>query len=527
MSTSILQKISDSLAIRPASLLPVQVDGVEVLQAQSARGTPYLAIAIEAAPSGTIAESALKKVLLQLPTVTTGLIVTAEAGFLRALRKSPRTGDFDRIGFQPQTGAPFDEGLFPLTWKQLRPLQGNVEYVLFEVHSALRDIDGLHAPEALDEICKLLYAKLYDEECIGLATAPAFQRDRYGSADECAAEIRSLYLAAIASDEAAPRLAAAVERARGVFSEGLLLSSAAISRAAELLQHFNLSASAIDIKGRAFQNVLLPAMRAGMGQYFTPKEVIDFIVDVISPKSSEKILDPFCGSGHFLTASLDHVRNRRLTSKLARFAADKLHGIEKSDRMVRIALTDMRLHGDGHTHIRCADALLPFQSYADIEPNSFDVILTNPPFGVDLTEEALRSLGPFELARGGSVSMEIVALERCVQLLRPGGRLAIVLPDGILSNKNTLYVRDWMKDKLEIRAIASLPPHAFSPFGANIKTSVIFASRRGGTPSEWAGQVTLCELDAIGYDGAGRHIEKNELQAAAQQIKLALREGGW
>jgi len=93
------------------------------------------------------------------------------------------------------------------------------------------------------------------------------------------------------------------------------------------------------------------------------------------------VADPFCGSGHFLTEALDHVRSNHKSKAADEFAYHKLHGIEESERMVRVAMTDMRLHGDGHANIRCTDALLPFSNYHDIERESFDMVLTNPPFG--------------------------------------------------------------------------------------------------------------------------------------------------
>ena len=145
-----------------------------------------------------------------------------------------------------------------------------------------------------------------------------------------------------------------------------------------------------------------------MGQYFTPQEVIQLIVDVIQPVVTDLILDPFSGSGHFLTKSLDVVRAKakKTDEKLVHeFAFNKLHGIEKSDRMVRVAMTDMRLHGDGHSNIRCTDALLDFQNYPDIRPESFDVVMTNPPFGSLLGPEAISRLGKFDLGTAQECSL--------------------------------------------------------------------------------------------------------------------------
>ena len=251
------------------------------------------------------------------------------------------------------------------------------------------------------------------------------------------------------------------DRSRGVFNTPIRLSSPALVKVTETLQDYSLTKAQIDVKGRAFQKVLGPSVRAGMGQYFTPLDVIRFIVEVISPAMSELVLDPFAGSGHFLTASLDFVRSvakRDDAKRLDEFAFHKLHGIEKSDRMVRVAMTDMRLHGDGHSNVRCTDALLAFSNYPDLRPDSFDVVLSNPPFGSLLGQEAISRLGEFRLAEGRrACPWRSLGLSAAFQFLRPGGRLGIILPDGILVNRGTRSVRKSLEGEVKVRALVSLP----------------------------------------------------------------------
>ena len=189
---------------------------------------------------------------------------------------------------------------------------------------------------------------------------------------------------------------------------------------------------------------LINDIRAGMGQYFTPDPVVEIAVTIARPKPSDLILDPFCGSAHFLTRCLDAVvqeySNKIPEYNLHQFKFFHLHGIEKSERMVRIAMTDMLLHDDGHTNTRNTEALLSFDNYPDIialrddsrnNPAIFDLILTNPPFGSIMREEARNMLGRFDLGKKKrSVPLEVLAIERCYQFLKPGGKLIIVLPDG-------------------------------------------------------------------------------------------------
>jgi type I restriction enzyme M protein len=473
--------------------------------------------------------------------VSSGLILTAAGAIITTLRKSPRTGDVDvAAGFDmarpAQKGFQFQPAAKGGGNRILRPLTDRLENVLFEVHSALRDIDGLHAPDALDEICKLLYAKIFDEENAIKSGAHRFQRGLYHSVEECAASIRHLYYDAVKDDQDvfSSRIAS-YARSRGVFREPIILSSQALARTVSLLEEYDIGNSPVDIKGRAFQNVLIPATRAGMGQYFTPKAVISLCISLLSPTVRDVIVDPFCGSGHFLTAALDYVRkNGHHTEKqFHEFAFSRLHGLEKSDRMVRIAMTDMRLHGDGHSNIRCVDSLLPFVSYADLYPDTFDIVATNPPFGIDLPQEAISELGPFDILsrqRGASssVSLEIVALDRCLSLLRPGGRMAIVLPDGILSNRSTGYVREWVQKQGLIRAIISLPIETFTPFGANIKTSALII--RKFYPGEDQNRdygIFLADLKFIGHDAAGRPAKCDDFEELRQRFSTFIAEEGW
>jgi type I restriction enzyme M protein len=268
-----------------------------------------------------------------------------------------------------------------------------------------------------------------------------------------------------------------------------------------------------------------------MGQYFTPDPVVRFLSRVLNPNVRDLILDPFCGSGHFLTASLELVRAKHRVEDKAfhEFAFGKLHGIEKSDRMVRVAMTDMRLHGDGHSNIRCVDALLAFSNYPDMKPGSFDVILTNPPFGSILTSDTIKQLGEFELANTrNNVPLEVLGVERCVQLLRPGGRMGIVLPDGIVANRNTRYVREWLARQVKVRGIISLPLETFLPFGASIKTSVLILRKwEAGEDRSTDYSVFLARVDSVGYDATGRSRDSADLEEAAVEFEAFINREGW
>ncbi len=419
--------------------------------------------------------------------------------------------------------------------KNLKPnypsnfLSDRFESFFFEAHSLIRDIDGLHPDEALDELCKIIYTKLYDEEIVKELKFCFFDLSVYGNYEEYAATLRKLYSEANEYDIRVFSLKIpGYKRSRGVFDDPIKLSSLALSKVSELFSQFSFSKSDIDIKARAFQNVYRPTTRAGMGQYFTPLNVIRFIISVVKPSCNELILDPFCGSAHFLTESINFTRNSTQSDKLKNeFLFNKLHGIEKSERMVRIAMTDMRLHGDGHSNIRCTDALLSFNNYYDITPNTFDIIMTNPPFGSTLTNEMTQYVGDFDLIkRNAKIPLEVLGLERCIQLLREGGKLAIVLPESILVNKTYKYVREWIKTNTKIRAIVSLPIETFMPYGANIKTSIVFCVKdKNAHQSTY--NVFSGGIDNIGYDATGKVLQENDWENLSIKLCEFLEKEGW
>lgn len=511
------------------------VDGVVFLNNSK---NPYFFFAI-ADSKGLATEETLRRVMTACSSIACGGFTNGLPSGTKFLRTNFYSKEFEYVSdldaYSPkQLSSAFkNEVKKKINSKILEPLTGNIENVFFEIHSHLRDIDGLHPDDALDELCKLIYAKLYDEENTPSGKPFRFQRGVYVSNEELSSGIRELYKDACEYDLRVFRLKIPqYDRSRGVFNSPLRLSSTALMRSVEALERYALGVSSADIKGRAFQKVLDRAVRYGMGQFFTPEPVVNLMVSVCDPLITELILDPFCGSAHFLSRSLEHVRKSfdNVNEKLFHeFAFGKLHGIEKSDRMVRIAMTDMRLQGDGHSNIRCTDSLSDFANFSDISPGSFDLILTNPPFGSLLGADSIKRLGRFELADGKkNVPLEILGIERCVQFLRGGGRMAIVLPDSVLSNKNTGYVRDWISRSLKLRAIVSLPIETFSPFGANVKTSVVFARKwKAGELKENTGNVFMCRLDSLGYDASGRITNNSDLPAAVVELKKFFSSEGW
>lgn len=496
------------------------------------------------------AERQLETYLASTHTATIGLVTDGKR--VRCLRKKIDPNDFEYIPDIPGYGA---EGISkvklvreipksnPALRTGLTPVSEKYERILFDCHSTIRDVDGLHDDEALDELSKILYVKIYDERSTTEqkeGTPFRFQVFGASNPSEAASNIRELYDEARTKDlEVYSKRIPGYERSRGVFKASIRLSDIALYRVVEQLQQFSLIDSKADLKGRAFQQVLGPAIRAGMGQYFTPDPIVEMAVGIVQPRASDLILDPFCGSGHFLTRCLDFVltnQGQELDEyHRHQFKFFHLHGIEKSERMVRIAMTDMMLHDDGHTNIRNLDALLSFENYPDIlalrddgssDPAVFDLIVTNPPFGSIMRQEVMGMIGRFQLGhKKKSLPLEILGLERCFQFLKPGGRMAIVLPEGLLKNKSAKFVRRWIEQIAEIKAIISLPEEAFTAFGAMVKTSLcIFRKLNVGEAPKDETPTFLAEIENLGYEPTGKPKAGSEVEAAIHEYHKQI---GW
>ena len=484
------------------------VHGVHGVAVTLPDATPFLVAAVD--PGGDVreAEAALRRAMVASPAIGLGVATDGTPGGTVYLRRRFDSdacvvvGDLEvhrpPAALGAKAGAPATRPV---------PLTDACENLLCELHDHLRDIDGLHADGAVDELCKLLTVRLFDE-----AGGPSLLRGRFGTVEEYAAAVRVGYREAIAS---APGPAAGGRGDDPV----LRLSSPAVARVMDALAQWSLADSPADLKGRAFQQLLTPAIRSGMGQYFTPEAVVQLMVDAVSPRGTDRVLDPFCGSARFLAACAARGAGRD----------GALCGIEKSDRMARIARAGLGLAGAPAITIRSGDALLDFANYPDLAPASFDLVLTNPPFGSQLGGDAMTALGDFELARGRKrLPLEVLGLERCVQFLKPGGRLAIVLPDSLLGNTSLRFVRSWLAAHARLLAVVSLPLETFAPYGANIKTSVLFLRKylpERAVPRD--APVLLLRVDDLGYDTAGRPTGRSELPRAVAELRAFLTgEGG-
>lgn len=389
--------------------------------------------------------------------------------------------------------------------------------------------DGRLKEKAFQELAKLLFAKLWEER-----HHPADQL-RFGVT---AAEFNALRRSepSTFTDRIARVFVEASARHPTLFSpgEGFHLRPLTLAYVVNQLQLVDLSNTNFDIKGLAFQRLVSAAQRGARGEYFTPDPVVRLAVELLRPKADDRVLDPACGSGGFLLATMRHVAHRSPAIDIGAYAKAHLRGIDFNPDIARVARLQLAFYGDSEDSIIAENALLPVERVSEsaqaagtsgVAEESFDIVVTNPPFGkkgrvIDNSILAAFDLGHRwaqtpdgewaklpELAQ--DESPEVLFIERCAAFLRPGGRLAIVLPDGILQNPSAGYVRKWILDHLNVLAVVSLPQEAFVPFGTGVKTSLAIFEKPGRAAATHEGarfSIFFAKVEQIGYDVKGNPI---------------------
>jgi type I restriction enzyme M protein len=378
---------------------------------------------------------------------------------------------------------------------------------------------------AFDEMSKLMFTKIFDERFTKNGGYYRFQIGTHEEQRNVVRRIKEIY-------------AEVQGKETDVFKGEIELPDRLVFRLVEILQDLSFSQTDLDVKGRAFEKFLGMLFRGEFGQYFTRREIVEFMVDMLSPTKDDMCLDPACGSGGFILYAMDRVREkaevdyagdkRAINEIYWYFPIQNIFGIEINDRIARIAMMDMVIHEDGHTNIENNDSLADpkiFNPKRDIRLGKYTFLLTNPPFGAKVKdEEVLKQyeLGSMQKKRK-SQRTEILFIERCLDFLTPGGRMGIVLPDGILTNSSLQYVRDFIERKAKILAVISMPPTAFVPVGAGVKASLLFLQKKRFDGEDIGSYpIFMAIAEHIGYDATSRP-DKNELPEILEEYKDSLK----
>lgn len=493
--------------------------------------------------------------------------------YFRRDRKAPKERVANRLADLPRAGGDISRAKYVKGGQggfELKTVEENELTRIFkQAHDALWAGGKRNPAEAFDELDKLIFCKIWDERAKRKNGDPYdFQVFSDDKGDDLKSRIHNLYLEGRKKDAE-------------VFKEDIRLSNAELQTVVGYLAATNLNKTDLDSKGRAFETFMTGFFRGEFGQYFTPRKIVQFIVDALPITNESMVLDTSCGSGGFLLHALDKVRKQ--ADQQAKegffdpstpegykehhdfwhdFAANNLFGIEISEGIARTAKMNMIIHDDGHTNVIAFDGLEAIDTMRERTKNkgfkadTFNFIITNPPFGSKVKFAEKRYLENYELGKKGEdwidvklkglsthvklansfengdevgkdkrptrdqQTTEVLFIEQCHRFLKPGGYLAMVIPDSILTNSSMQYVRDWIEEHWRIVAVVSLPQFAFAANGAGVKSSVLFLKKYNAqTTAAIQAIKTQVQDDLFGKKSQGQALESLILE---KKIKLKM-----
>tara|TARA_Y100000816_G_C26098950_1_gene582070 strand:+ start:112 stop:1875 length:1764 start_codon:yes stop_codon:yes gene_type:complete len=307
-----------------------------------------------------------------------------------------------------------------------------------------------------------------------------------------------------------------------------------------ILQDYCLMDSARDAVADAFETFIGPSLKGDKGQFFTPRNVVQMMVEILNPNEEEIVIDPACGSGGFLVESMRYVWKKleedakkyswteeNLKEEQLKYAISKIRGIEKDDFLAKLSKAYMAILGDGSSKIFVEDTLEKPENWEketqqEVSLGKYEVLLANPPFGKNLKVTGSEKLGQYDLAFSWkikdkkfvknklkkNVPPQFLFIERCLDLVQDEGRLAIVLPDGIFGNEQTSYIRNWLLEKAQIIAIIDIPLETFLP-NTGTKTSVLVLKKTSKAKDNYPIFMTVAEH--CGHDRRGKKIDKDDI----------------
>ena len=392
--------------------------------------------------------------------------------------------------------------------------------ILRSCHNEIRNNEGLDPTASFDEMSKVMFCKLYEEK-----ENPKGNRFRVSVFDD---SLERLHLNVIQKilDEAKEQCGYSE-----IFDSDaqIELKNRTTRKLVSLLENYDLGLTAFDVKGEAFEFFLGETFTGGLGEYFTPRNIVEFMVEAMDPKIGEKIIDPFCGTGGFLIYAFEMISEKIRLNEFSREEKERwrtelsnrsLFATDWKERTSQACKMNMMVHGDGSAGVFKHDGFLDIKGR--IEEDKSDLCLTNPPFGSIETDP--ETLNRFELGSGrNSQDRVILALERCLRLVKPGGRVAIVVIDGVLNNPSTRYVRDYVRRHAWIQAVISLNKETFEGYGSRAKTSILFLERKE-TPDAGHQQSTFMAVARnTGLAPNGDQVPGNELPDILMDYRAFLR----
>lgn len=440
----------------------------------------------------------------------------------------------------------------------IRAVDDNLLFSFRTCHDHIYVTDGLQKQPAFFELLKVIFCKIYDEKQF---PAPL---EFFASASEKASNDGRL-----AVKHRIGRIFDAVKkRYPTIFSKGdeVNLQPRSLAYIVGELQRYSFLDTHIDVKGKAYEELVGANLRGDRGEFFTPRNVQRMAIRMLDIQEDERVLDPSCGTGGFLVIALNEMIRRlevkagarvsraalreALTQRIQALAVHNFFGFDINPDLVKATKMNMVMNNDGSGNILRQDMLIhPHQWEREFrrdlakalgleadafrnpatDLSHFDVIATNPPFGAKLPIVDRETLSQYELAHvwvedeggqfrktdelQGSQPPEILFIERCYQFLKPGGRMAIVLPDGVLGNPQLAYVRWWILTRCRVIASVDMHPDTFQPRNGT-QTSVLILQRKTEEEIYHEGlqgrlddyEIFMAQVGSIGHDKRGNTV---------------------
>jgi type I restriction enzyme M protein len=377
-------------------------------------------------------------------------------------------------------------------------------------HNFIHGNEGMPKDAAFWQFLYLIFAKMYDER-----RNNGHRQFWAGPHEPFDAEGRKKIRARIL-----PLFEAVKKEYKHIFrgNEEITLSDRALGFMVSELARYDLTRTEVDVKGAAYQEIVGANLRGDRGQYFTPRRAVNLMVEILNPKPHERVFDPACGTGGFLVATVAHMfrqfknelkkNGNDKTSAIAReqlstYAGDKIYGADFDPFLVKASTMNLLMAANSEANIYHMDSLAFPRSHLDgnnqakkkVPLGSVDVLMTNPPFGSEIPITDPEILGSFDLARRWkrtetsgvipesglqhAVAPETLFIERSIQWLREGGRMGIVLPNGILGNPGDEPIRRWILRHCWVLACVEVPVEAFIvEANVGILTSLLFLKKK-------------------------------------------------
>jgi type I restriction enzyme M protein len=472
--------------------------------------------------------------------------------------KRPQAGSyvFEEILELPSRGQSEEEAQRPRR-KDLKPATAdNLMFAFRRCHNYIAGTEGMHKTEAFWELLKLVFCKVEDERSrtLDFYVVPA-ELSSGTSGQGAKARLEALFANKVVRKY--PTIFSTAE------ARDIQLKPNTIAFVVSQLQSYSLLRSPIDVKGKAYEEIVGANLRGDRGEFFTPRNACQMAVQMLNPEPGLKLLDPACGTGGFLITAMNHALEiiereeqatwddqrrptefevRERDTRRQEYLSEFVHGLDLNPNLVRAAKMNMVMNNDGSGGLWQANSLENPHSWkpdarSRLQLGTIDIVITNPPFGANILIDDEDVLRQYDLAavwdrgetewemRVGSDGVpvlqssqppEILFIERCVQFLKPGsGRMALVLPNGILNNPALGYVRQWLLKNTQVLAVVDMARELFQPRN-DTQTSMLLCRRFSAEERAEAAEgevdypIFMAVAEKIGHDKRGNSLFRRD-----------------